>query len=153
MFVKIFHGDSQKFKLIQSDDVEVCGERRMLSSDLYPVLCAYIDCRRCSVGEEASVPEYLGLLTDLWSAGHVSDDFKSMDETISELAPDRSFRDIVPILSERQQKDKCELLLGHSLQAVCNERVHVVTVGDKTYITTGPIFVMNDDGKTIEKNA
>ena len=33
----------------------------------------------------------------------------------------------------------------------CNKKLSIVEVDDKIYITSGPIFVMNDDGKTIDR--
>lgn len=159
MFIKIFCGDSQKYLLLQSNNVTLDKTNRFIHSDLYPIMCAYIDEMSLPVGE-----------TDVKLIESLSDSFTSVaktaynDEnilitltsTVSDMFSNIPYNSLCPVLSEEEKyyknewKTSCNSSKEQPL-CVCNKKLSVVEVDGKTYITSGPIFVMNDDGKTIDR--
>lgn len=161
MFIKIFCGDSQKYLLLQSDNVTLNKKKEMINSDLYPILCAYIDVITEPV--ETKQTEKLNFLCDVWKKMHdIRKEYDSSDAgypciegVICNIIPNTPYEFIIPVLSDSQESEKINLISENpSLDtpaSACNEEVSIIQVDEKTYITTGPIFVMNDDGKTIDR--
>ena len=162
MFIKIFCGDSQKYLLLQSDNVTLNKKKEMINSDLYPILCAYIDVITEPV--ETKQTEKLNFLCDRWAKMHAikkdhdsSEDcgYPCIEAVICNTIPNTPYELIIPVLSDSQESEKINLISENPLldmpTDVCNEEVSVIQVDEKTYITTGPIFIMNDGGKTIDR--
>ena len=159
MFIKIFCGDSQKYLLLQSNNVVLDKTSRMMHSDLYPIMCAYIDEMSLPVGEED--PQKIEALcnaftTTAQTAYNDPNVLMSVNAFIAESFPNTPYELLCPVLSEKEEYYKYEWKhIGDSAKelplCVCNKKLSVVEVDDKTYITSGPIFVMNDDGKTIDR--
>ena len=162
MFIKIFCGDSQKYLLLQSDNVTLNKKKEMFNSDLYPILCAYIDVMTEPV--ETKQTEKLSFLCDVWKKMHdirkehdSNEDcgYPCIEEVICRIIPNTPYELMIPILSDSQESEKINLISENPLLdapvSACNEEVSIIQVDEKTYITTGPIFVMNDDGKTIDR--
>ena len=160
MFIKIFCGDSQKYLLLQSDNVILNKKKEMINSDLYPILCAYIDIITEPV--ETKQTEKLNFLSEVWKKmhdirkEHDSDfGYPCIDGVICNIIPNTPYELIIPVLSDSQELEKINLISENPLldapARACNEEVSIIQVDDKTYITSGPIFVMNDDGKTIDR--
>ena len=162
MFIKIFCGDSQKYLLLQSDNVTLNKKKEMINSDLYPILCAYIDVMAEPV--ETKQTEKLNFLCDVWKKMHdirkehdSSEDcgYPCIEEVICRIVPNTPYELMIPVLSDSQEAEKINLISENPLLdtpvSACNEEVSIIQVDEKTYITTGPIFVMNDEGKTIDR--
>ena len=163
MFIKIFCGDSQKYLLLQSDNVTLSKKKEMLNSDLYPVLCAYLDVVTEAVETKNTMK--LNNLCDIWSNLHsirkeqdsnFVAGYPCVEDVICKIVPNTPYELIVPVLSDSQESEKINLTSENpaTLDAPAsaqNDEISVVMVDEKTYITSGPIFVMNDDGKTIDR--
>jgi len=162
MFIKIFCGDSQKYLLLQSNNVTLNKKKEMLNSDLYPILCAYLDVIQEPVETHNFNKQHY--LCDVWKQMHdirkeqesEVRSYPCIEEVICDTVPNTPYELIVPVLSDSQEAEKINLLSENpgTLDApasACNEEISVVQIDEKTYITTGPIFVMNDDGKTIDR--
>lgn len=160
MFIKIFCGDSQKYLLLQSNNVTLDKTSRLIHSDLYPIMCAYIDEMSLPVGEEdVKLIETLGdsftsVAQTAYAGTNVID---TLHGTVAAMFPNTPYELLCPVLSEKEEYyknewkcPKCDSAKEEPLSA-CNKKLSVIEVDDKTYITSGPIFVMNDDGKTIDR--
>ena len=160
MFIKIFCGDSQKYLLLQSDNVTLDKTSRLIHSDLYPIMCAYIDEMSLPVGEEDG--KLIESLCDSFTsvaqtAYNDKNTIITLHGTVAEMFPNTPYELLCPVLSEKEEYyknewkcPKCDSAKEQPL-CVCNKKLSVVEVDDKTYITSGPVFVMNDDGKTIDR--
>ena len=157
MFVKIFCGDSQKYLLLQSNNVVLDKSSRMIHSDLYPIMCAYIDEMSLPVGEEDG--KLIEALCDSFTlVAQTAYNDKSvlitLYGTVAEMFPNTPYELLCPVLSEKEEYYKLQwrgdTKVDESLSA-CNKKLSVIEVDGKKYITSGPIFVMNDDGKTIDR--
>ena len=159
MFIKIFCGDSQKYLLLQSNNVVLDKSSRMIHSDLYPIMCAYIDEMSLPVSEEDG--KLIELLCDSFtSTAQTEYNDKNvlitLHGTVAEMFPNTPYELLCPVLSEKEEyyknewKTSCNSSKEQPLSA-CNKKLSVIEVDGKTYITTGSIFVMNDDGKTIDR--
>ena len=159
MFIKIFCGDSQKYLLLQSNNVVLDKSSRMIHSDLYPIMCAYIDEMSLPVGEEDG--KLIEALCDSFtSVAQTAYDDKNvmitLHGTVAEMFPNIPYELLCPVLSEKEEyyknewRTSCNSSKEQPLSA-CNKKLSVVEIDGKVYITSGPIFVMNDDGKTIDR--
>ena len=159
MFIKIFCGDSQKYLLLQSDNVTLYKTSRLIHSDLYPIMCAYIDEMSLPVGEEDG--KKIELLCDSFtSLAQTAYNDKSvlmtLHGTVAEMFPNTPYELLCPVLSEEEEyfknewKTSCNSSKDEPMGA-CNKKLSVVEIDGKKYITSGPIFVMNDEGKTIDR--
>ena len=159
MFIKIFCGDSQKYLLLQSDNVTLDKTSRFIHSDLYPIMCAYIDEMSLPVGEgDGKLIE--SLCDSFTSLAQIAYDDKNvlitLHGTVAEMFPNTPYELLCPVLSEKEEyyKNEWETSCNSSNEqpmAACNKKLSVIEVDDKTYITSGSIFIMNDDGKTIDR--
>ena len=159
MFIKIYCGDSQKYLLLQSNNVTLDKTSRMIHSDVYPILCAYIDEMSLPVGEEDG--KKIELLCDSFTsvaqtAYSDTNILITLHGTVAEMFPNTPYELLCPVLSEKEEyfKNEWKTSCNSSKEqptSACNKKLSVVEVDDKTYITSGPIFVMNDDGKTIDR--
>lgn len=162
MFIKIFCGDSQKYLLLESDNITLDKKKRMINSDLFPVFCAYIE----TLGEEVEPynTKKLMFLVDRWKQLHdvrkehdSNEDagYPCVESVIADIIPNTPYQLMIPVLSDEQEAEKLNLLSENPSMdiptSVQNEEIACVTVDENTYFTTGPIFVMNDDGKTIDR--
>lgn len=157
MFIKIFCGDSQKYLLLQSDNVTLDKTSRLIHSDLYPIMCAYIEEMSLPVGEEDG--KLIESLCDSFtSVAQTAYNNKNILVTLSGTVADMfpKYELLCPVLSNEEEylknewKISCNSAKEQPLGA-CNKKLSIVEVDGKTYITSGPIFVMNDDGKTIDR--
>lgn len=159
MFIKIFCGDSQKYLLLQSNNVTLDKTSRLIHSDLYPIMCAYIDEMSLPVGEEDG--KLIEALCDSFtSVAQTAYDDKNvlitLHGTVAEMFPNTPYALLCPVLSKEEEyfknewKTRCNSSKEQPLCA-CNKKLSVVEVDGKKYITSGQIFVMNDDGKTVDR--
>ncbi|MBO7736050.1 MAG: hypothetical protein J6S67_26000 [Methanobrevibacter sp.] len=157
MFIKIFCGDSQKYLLLQSNNVTLDKRNNFIHSDLYPIMCAYI--------EEMSVPDgerdYTktnDLATAFLNVARVAynDDsiLMRIDTTIADMFPNTPVQLLCPVLSDTEEAEKLLWRTDNKKDeplSASNKKLSIVQVDENTYFTTGPVFVMNDDGKTIDR--
>lgn len=159
MFIKIFCGDSQKYLLLQSNNVTLDKRNNFIHSDLYPIMCAYIDEMSLPVGEEDG--KLIESLCDSFTsvaqtAYNDKNVLMSVNSFISDMFSNIPYSSLCPVLSEKEKyyknewKTSCNSAKDETM-CVCNKKLSVVEIDGKTYITSGPIFVMNDDGKTIDR--
>ena len=168
MFIKIFCGDNEKYLLLQSNNITLNKRKLRIWHELFPIVCSYIEQISLPIGE-----------CDMNSIKQLENEFKERAEYfkqnsdkfffnydnlqafLANLCPNTPDELIVPVLSNEETRMK---LLGslhskvtksedsdqaHDLTFVAE--IAVVEVDEKTYITSGPIFVMNDDGKSIDR--
>lgn len=159
MFIKIFCGDSQKYLLLQSDNVTLNKKKGVLNSDLYPILCAYLDVASEPADTNLKKLDFLcsewDKVNKLRETGQELRAYPCIEEVIVDIVPNTPYELIVPVLSDSQESEKIclinEEVNDSAMARAQNEEISVVTVDENTYITSGPIFVMNDDGKTIDR--
>lgn len=157
MFIKIFCGDSQKYLLLQSNNVVLDKTSRMIHSDLYPILCAYIDEMSIPDGERDynKTNDLAAAFLNVARVAYNDDSvLMRIDTTIADMFPNTPYELLCPVLSEKEEHYKLQWRDDTKVDeplGACNKKLSVVEVDDKTYITSGPIFVMNDDGKTIDR--
>lgn len=162
MFVKIFCGDSQKYLLLQSNNVTLDKKKRVVNSDLYPIISAFIDTMATSC--ESQNYEKIKYLNTVWNKLHeiryenenTDCEIIGIESFISRMIPNTPYELMVPVLSDSQEAEKLDHLSespsGLDVPAsILNVEISCVTVDENTYFTTGSIFVMNDDGKTIDR--
>ena len=160
MFIKIFCGDSQKYLLLQSDNVTLDKTNKLIHSDLYPIMCEFIDEMSLPAGEEDT--KKIEALCDAFTsvaqtAYNDKNVFITLYATVAEMFPNTPYELLCPILSEKEEhfknewKDPMCNSAKEEPTCVCNKKLSVIMVNDKTYFTSGPIFVMNDEGKTIDR--
>jgi len=159
MFIKIFCGDSQKYLLLQSNNVTLDKTSRMIHSDLYPIMCAYIDEMSLPVGEgngkliESLCDSFTSVAQTAYADKNV---LITLYGTFGEMFQNTPYERICPVLSEKEEyyknewKTSCNSSKEQQMGA-CNKKLSVIEVDDKTYITSGSIYIMNDDGKTIDR--
>jgi len=159
MFVKIFCGDSQKYLLLQSNNVVLDKSSRMMHSDLYPIMCAYIDEMSLPVGEEDGklIESLCDSFTSVAQTAYADKNIlTTLFGTVAEMFPNTPYELLCPVLSEKEEyfknewKTSCNSSKEQPMGA-CNKKLSVIEVDGKTYITSGSIFVMNDEGKTIDR--
>lgn len=145
MFIKIFCGDSDKYLLLQSTNVILNKRKTRIWHELYPIVCSYIEQISLPAGEcDMKNIEYLEneFKERAKSLKQESDKFffnyVNLQAFLADLCPNTPAELIVPVLSNEEY-----------LPFIAE--IAVVEVDEKTYITSGPIFVMNDDGKTIDR--
>lgn len=159
MFIKIFCGDSQKYLLLQSDNVILDKTSRFIHSDLYPIMCAYIDEMSLPVGEEDR--KLIESLCDSFTsvaqtAYNDKNVLITLHDTVAEMFPNTPYELLCPVLSEKEEyyknvwKSPSDSAKEEPMGA-CNKKLSVIEVDGKKYITSGSIFIMNDDGKTIDR--
>lgn len=159
MFIKIFCGDSQKYLLLQSNNVTLDKTSRFIHSDLYPIMCAYIDEMSLPVGEgDGKLIE--SLCNSFTSVAQTAYNDKSilmtLYGTVGEMFQNTPYELLCPVLSDEEEylknewKTSCNSSKEQPMGA-CNKKLSIVEVDGKIYITSGAIFVMNDDGKTIDR--
>jgi len=159
MFIKIFCGDSQKYLLLQSDNVILDKTSRFIHSDLYPIMCAYIDEMSLPVGEEDGklIESLCDSFTSVAQTAYADKNvLTTLCGTVAEMFPNTSYELLCPILSEKEEYYKNEWKTScnssnEQRMGACNKKLSVVEVDGKKYITSGSIFVMNDEGKTIDR--
>ena len=159
MFIKIFCGDSQKYLLLQSNNVTLDKTSRLIHSDLYPIMCAYIEEMSLPIGEKDG--KLIESLCDSFtSVAQTAYNDKSilvtLYGTVEEMFPNTPHELLCPMLSEKEEYYKnvwkCPSdSAKDEPMGDCNKKLSIIEVDDKTYITSGPIFVMNDDGKTMDR--
>lgn len=162
MFIKIFCGDSPKYLLLQSNNVVLDKGERYIDYDLYPLICAYIE--ELSFNNEkdlsridcifAKYKQIMGLKKKESEAEYA---IRPLGALIKEdIVGDKPYCLTVPVLSDQEKREKL-LIDGRNDQSmdITNgpnpHKLSIVQIDEKTYITTGPIFIMNDDGKTIDR--
>ena len=160
MFIKIFCGDSQKYLLLQSNNVTLDKTSRMIHSELYPIMCAYIDEMSLPVSEnDGKLIE--SLCDSFTSVAQIAYDDKNilitLYGTVSEMFSNTPYELLCPVLSDEEeclknewQFPKCNSSKEKPMMAY-NKKLSVIEIDGKIYITSGPIFIMNDDGKTIDR--
>ena len=159
MFIKIFCGDSQKYLLLQTNNVTLDKTTRFIHSDLYPIMCAYIDEMSLPVGEE-DIKKIEQLCDSFTSIAQTAYNDKnvlvSVNAAISDMFSNIPYSSLCPVLSEKEEyyKNEWKTICNSAKEqplSVCNKKLSVIEVDGKTYITSGAIYIMNDDGKTIDR--
>lgn len=162
MFVKIFCGDSQKYLLLQSDNVTLDKEPRCVDYDIYPLLCAYIEEMSASASEtdlsriSCICDEYKRIMELKKKESEAEYNIRPLESLVLDIIQNRPYCLLVPVLSAEEKQEKLSIANKcNSSKDIClganPHKISVVEIDEKTYITTGPIFVMNDDGKTIDR--
>ena len=169
MFIKIFCGDSDKYLLLQSNNITLNKRKTRIWHELYPIVCSYIEQISLPAGECGMENiEYLEneFKERVESLKQESDKFffgyGNLQAFLADLCPNTPEQLIVPILSDEEYRMKIFADLrekqkpnpdesDHSPDLTFIAEISVVEIDGKTYITSGPIFVMNDDGKTIDR--
>lgn len=164
MFIKIFCGDSQKYLLLQSNNAVLNKQKVNLPSELYPIVCRYIDEMAEPVGEQDM--EMIHFLSEEYKDRRVKflanfpqpvkDGIPTIIDITCKLCPNMPYELMAPVLSDEQEAQKLiysikEAQSNGESHAECLYQISTVEVDDKIYFTTGPIFVMNDEGKTIDR--
>lgn len=170
MFIKIFCGDSDKYLLLQSTNITLNKRKTRIWHELFPLACSYIEQISLPVGDcDMKNIEYLEneFKERAKSLKQESDKFffnySNLQAFLADLCPNTPEQLIVPVLSNEEQRMKIFADLKEKPKIVKSEdsdqspdltfiaEIAVVEVDEKTYITSGPVFVMNDDGKTIDR--
>ena len=164
MFIKIFCGDSQKYLLLQSNNVVLNKQKVNLLSELYPIVCRYIDEMSEPVGEQDM--EMIEFLSKEYKDRRakflenfqqpVEDGTPTILDFTCKLCPNMPYELMAPVLSDEQEAQKLLYSIKNAQSndephAECMYQISTVEIDDKVYFTTGAIFVMNDDGKTIDR--
>lgn len=149
MFIKIFCGDTEQFFILQSNDAFLDKTVRKINSTDFVLLCRFIDEMSKPVSEQNIDKLLLINETFLNRPG----DNKNISEFFCDLIPNTPYDVVAPVLSSEQEVDVYHNESFESKASVVVGEVNLnsVFVGDKYYITTGNIFIMNDDGKTIDR--
>ena len=146
MFIKIFHGKSQQYTLQQVNDVILDKTARLITSDAYYILCKYLDLVNSEqqYADIGKCDEYFNQLKDSFKKEREQDIREYMADTFPNI-PEQL---ICPLLSPEEER-----IIRYNCEpsGCCNEELSTIWIDDKLYITTGSIFVMNDDGKTIDR--
>ncbi len=159
MFIKIFCGDSQKYLLLQSNNVTLDKTNRLIHSDLYPIMCAYIDEMSLPVGEEDGklIESLCDSFASVAQTAYADKNILiTLHGTVAEKFPNTPYELLCPVLSEKEEyyknvwKSPSDSAKEEPMVA-CNKKLSVVEIDGKKYITSGSIFIMNDDGKTIDR--
>lgn len=163
MFIKIFCGDSQKYLLLQSDNVVLDKGERYIDYDLYPLICAYIEELSFNNNEKDlsridcifdKYKQIMGLKKKENEADYA---IRPLGVLIKEdIVGDKPYCLTIPVLSDQEKREKFLIddRNDQSMDITNGPNLHklsIVEVDGKTYITSGPIFIMNDDGKTIDR--
>ena len=164
MFIKIFCGDSQKYLLLQSNNVTINKKQVTITSDLFPMVCKYLEEVSAPVGEENMeiidfiAKEYRERRKCLYSnePENYEDQIPDIRDFFCALCPNTPYELIVPVLSAAEEGSKLLYEIKNAQKQEKpdyhgNLKISSVTVDENTYITSGPVFVMNDDGKTIDR--
>lgn len=158
MYIKIFCGKSQKYLLIESDHVTLNQSRFKIKFNAYPLVCAFMDERSLPIEEQRE--EMLQYISDTFKnvmlAGESGDVEKpNIECLICDMVPNTPYQLMVPVLSDKEEADKLEILSNgaHSENPAVTGYVDIAfaEVNGKTYFTTGSIYVMNESGQTIDK--
>lgn len=149
MFIKIFCGDTEQFFIVQSNDAFLDKTARKTNGEDFVLLCKFID-EMSKPTSEQNIDKIL-LINETFSKRR--SDNKQIAEYFCDLIPNTPFDVVAPVLSSKQEVDVYHNENLDSNDSVVSGEVNLnsVFVGDKYYITTGSIFIMNDDGKTIDR--
>lgn len=157
MYIKIFCGNSQKYLLLESDNVTLNQARFKIKTDAYPFICAYMDEISLPIEEQrAEMLQYISdTFKDVMLVGESGDvEQPHIECFICDMIPNIPYPLMVPVLSDREEVDKLKILSdgAHPEEPARGGYVDVAfaEVNGKTYFTTGRIYVMNDEGKTIQ---
>ena len=154
MFIKIFRGYENKYLLLETKSAIINKESIILPSDIIPLLFRMVD--ELSLPVDETDYKRIDKLTEIASKKAKEDDVLfNFDDTFRVLLPDRTFHDVELVLTSDEMSDKngvfSELESNEPTERTLNNKISSITVDGKTYLTSGPIFVMNDDGKTIDR--
>lgn len=158
MFIKIFHGSSQKYLLLQSNKITLDKTPRTVVSESYYILCAFLRAHSYPVDETPF--ELFNHLSEKFSRVNGSytekcDDNVTLSGAISKLYPNVDWGNLVPVLSDEEERRVLKNMNIHEADSepewVANHQLAVVEVDGKTYFTTGNIFITNDEGKTVDR--
>ena len=154
MFIKIFRGYENKYLLLETKSATINKESVTLPSDIIPLVFRMVDELNLPVDE--SDYRRIDQLKEMASAIAKNDDILfDFDDIFRVLLPDSSFHDVELVLTSDETSDKngvfSKLDSNEPKERCLNYKISSITVDGKTYLTSGPIFVMNDDGKTIDR--
>lgn len=157
MYIKIFCGNSQKYLLLESDNVTLNQARFKIKRAAYPFICAYMDENGLSIEEQrVDILQYISkTFQNIMLAGESGDiEQPNIECFICDMIPNIPYQLMVPVLSDREEVDKLKILSdgAHPEEPAGGGYIDVAfaEVNGKTYFTTGRIYVMNDEGKTIQ---
>lgn len=154
MFIKIFRGYENKYLLLETKSASVNKESITLPSDIVPLVFRMVD--ELSLPVDESDYERIDQLKEKASALAKSDNVLfDFDEAFRVLLPERTFSDVELVLSSDEVLDKngvfSKLEPNEPKERCLNYKISSITVDNKTYLTSGSIYIMNDDGKTIDR--
>lgn len=154
MFIKIFRGFENKYLLLETKIANISKESVTISSDMIPVVFRLVDELKLPVDEfdSARVAQLNEMFKSMASREKM---VSSVDGLFRILLPEKNFSEVELVLSHDEEVDKNSILScaeSDEQKEIClNNKISSITVDGKTYLTTGNIFVMNDDGKTIDR--
>lgn len=154
MFIKIYHGNSEKYLLLQSNSVTLDKKERLVYSEFYPIVCAFLR----PVDDVATfelITDKFHIITENSTITKEEQDITIFD-FMRKLLPAEDYETIIPVLSDKEKKKMLDVIMNKDKEykepeCAGNLRLSVVTVDGKTYITTGSIFITNNEGKTVDK--
>ena len=154
MFVKIFRGYESKCLLLETKSVILNKESVILPSDIIPFVFRMVDELNLPVDE--SDYKRIDKIKEMAEKTAKEDDVCfNFDDLFGVLLPDRSFCNVELVLSDDEMLDKnnvfSKMESTEPKERCMNYKISSITVDGRTYLTTGSIYVMNDDGKTIDK--
>jgi hypothetical protein len=154
MLIKIFRGYENKYLLLETKSANINKEIVTVSSDMVPIFFALVEQSRLPVDEY-----------DIGRVKRLNDKLNELAETYKiQWNSDSLFRVLLSqdynhnvefVLTDDEERAKNYVFSdkeSEEVREVClNYKISSITVDGKTYLTTGSIFVMNDDGKTIDR--
>ena len=154
MLIKIFRGYENKYLLLETKSANINKEIVTVSSDIVPIFFRLVEESRLPVDEYdvSRVKKLRDMLNDLAKSYNVQ---WSSDDLFRVLLPNDYNHNVELVLTYDEEREKNYVFSdkeSEEVREVCpNYKISSITVDGKTYLTTGAIFIMNDDGKTIDK--
>lgn len=154
MFIKIFRGYENKYLLLETKSASINKESITLPSDIVPLVFRMVD--ELSLPVDESDYKRIDQLKEMASAKAKDDNvFFDFEDAFRILLPERTFHDVELVLSSDEVLDKNDVFSkldsNEPKERCLNYKISSITVDNKTYLTSGSIYIMNDDGKTIDR--
>ena len=143
-----------KYLLLETKIANINKESIAISSDMIPVVFRLVDELKLPVDEFDSAR--VDQLNEMFKSMASRDTMvPSVDDLFRVLLPEKSVREVELVLSRDEEVDKNSIFScaesDEPKDRCLNYKISSITVDGKTYLTTGSIFIMNDDGKTIDR--
>ena len=154
MLIKIFRGYENKYLLLETKSANINKEIVTISSDMVPIFFKLVEESRLPVDEYDinRVQKLRDMLNDLAKSYNIQ--WRS-DDLFRVLLPNDYNHNVELVLTYDEESEKKYVFSDNKpeeVRDVClNYKISSITVDDKTYLTTGAIYIMNDDGKKIDR--